>query len=72
LADRRVAIVGAGRLGESLLRGFLSSDWRTPGELVVTSRREERRAELHERYGVEATADNAAAVTGAGLVILAV
>ena len=54
------------------MRGFLSSDWRTPGELVVTSRREERRADLHERYGVEATADNAAAVTGAGLVILAV
>lgn len=72
MANRRIAIVGAGRLGESLLRGFLSSDWRTSGELVVTSRREERRAELHERFGVEVTADNAAAVTGAGLVILAV
>ncbi len=70
--SNRVAILGAGRLGGSLLRGFLSSDWRNPSELVVTSRRAERRAELHEGYGVEATADNAAAVDGAALVIVAV
>ncbi len=37
MSDRRVAILGAGRLGESMLRGFLSSGWREPGEIVVTS-----------------------------------
>jgi pyrroline-5-carboxylate reductase len=70
--SRRVAILGVGRLGESLLRGFLSSDWRAPSEIVVTSRRAERRAELHESYGVEAVESNAAAVDGAALVIVAV
>jgi pyrroline-5-carboxylate reductase len=55
-----------------MLRGFLSSDWRKPSELVATSRREERLAELRERFGVEATSDNAAAVGGAALVILSV
>src|SRR4051794_13435768 len=68
----RIAILGAGRLGESLLRGFLSSGWRAPSDLVATSRRPEHVAELRERYGIEATSDNAAAVEGAGLVILAV
>jgi pyrroline-5-carboxylate reductase len=68
----RVAIVGAGRLGESLLRGFLGSGWRQPAEIVVTARRSERLAELHERYGVEGTSDNAAAVAGTPLVIVAV
>ena len=68
----RIAILGAGRLGESLLRGFLSSGWRAPADLVATSRRPERVAELIERYGIEATGDNAAAVGGAALVILAV
>jgi pyrroline-5-carboxylate reductase len=70
--NSRVAIIGTGRLGESLVRGFLSSDWRAPAELVVTSRRAERRSELHDRYGVDAEADNAAAVRGAALVIVAV
>jgi pyrroline-5-carboxylate reductase len=68
----RVAILGAGRLGESLLRGLLSSDWRAPGEIVATSRRPERLDELRERYGVSATSDNAAAVEGSGLVVVAV
>jgi pyrroline-5-carboxylate reductase len=70
--SRSVAIVGAGRLGESLLRGFLRSGWREPGDIVVTARRAERLEELRERYGVEATSDNAAAVAGAPLVILSV
>ena len=71
-ASRRVAILGAGRLGESIVRGILSSDWRSPDELVVTSRRPERLADLRERFGVRGTSDNAAAVDGAGLVIVSV
>lgn len=67
-----VAILGVGRLGESLLRGFLSSGWRAPGDLVVTARREERLAELRERHGVRTEASNAAAVDGAALVIVSV
>jgi pyrroline-5-carboxylate reductase len=68
----RVAILGAGRLGESLLRGLLSSDWRAPGEIVATSRRPERLVELGGSYGVETTSDNKAAVEGAVLVVVAV
>jgi pyrroline-5-carboxylate reductase len=68
----RVAILGAGRLGESLLRGFLDSGWREPGDLVVTARREERLADLRERHGVTAEASNAAAIDGAALVIVSV
>jgi pyrroline-5-carboxylate reductase len=69
---RQVAILGAGRLGESMLRGILSANWRQADELVVTSRRPERLADLRERFGVDGTSDNAAAVEGAGLVIVSV
>ena len=69
---RQVAILGAGRLGESLLRGILSSDWRAAADVTVTSRRPERLADLQERFGVAGTSDNAAAISGAGLVILSV
>jgi pyrroline-5-carboxylate reductase len=69
---RKVAILGGGRIGEALLSGLLSSGWREAAEVVVTSRRDERVAELHERHGAEATADNVAAVAGASLVVIAV
>ena len=68
----RIAILGAGRLGEALVRGFLESGWRTPADLTLTARREERRNELAERYGTPVEADNAAAAAGASLVIVAV
>ena len=68
----RIAILGAGRLGESMLRGFLSSGWRSPADLVVTARREERLDELREKYGVTAESSNVAALPGAGLVIVSV
>ncbi|MGE5690725.1 MAG: pyrroline-5-carboxylate reductase [Pseudomonadota bacterium] len=69
---RRIAVLGAGKIGEALLSGLLSSGWREPGELVATSRREARVAELAERHGVHATTSNAEAVAGAALVVIAV
>ena len=71
-ANRRIAILGTGKIGESLLAGLLSSGWREPSDIVVTGRREERLQELHERHGVEGTLSNAEAVDGAGLVVIAV
>jgi pyrroline-5-carboxylate reductase len=70
--ERRIAIVGCGKIGESLLAGLLSSGWREPGELVATGRREERVAELRDRYGVDATLSNEEAVAGASVVVIAV
>jgi len=65
----RIAILGAGKIGESLLAGLRSSDW---ADIIATSRSEERAAELRERHGVEATTDNTAAIKGADVVVLAV
>src|ERR671922_1484779 len=72
MAARKVAILGAGKIGESLLAGLLSSGWREPRHVVVTGRREERINELAERYGVRGTLSNAEAVARAGLVVIAV
>jgi pyrroline-5-carboxylate reductase len=69
---RRIAILGAGKIGEALLAGLLSTGWRKPEEIVATVRREERARELAERYGVKATTSNPDAVRGAGLVVIAV
>ena len=65
----RIAIIGGGRIGEALLSGLLSSGW---SDIVVTSRRADRVAELHERHNVEATTSNPDAVRGAAIVVVAV
>jgi pyrroline-5-carboxylate reductase len=69
---RRVAVLGAGTIGEALIAGLLSGGWREPGELIATGRREERVEELRNRFGIEATLSNAAAIEGAALVVIAV
>ena len=73
MADsRKIAILGAGRIGESLISGLLSSGWREPGEVAATARRAERVADLRERYGIDATLSNHDAAAGASLVVIAV
>src|SRR5262249_2719882 len=69
---RKIAILGAGRIGEALIAGLLSSGWREPGEIAATTRRQERVDELRERHGVEATLSNHEAAVGAALVVIAV
>src|SRR5215211_5105711 len=64
----RIAILGAGKIGESLLAGLHSSGWT---DVVVTTRREERAAELRDRYAVEATTANADAVRHADVISIA-
>ena len=70
--DRRIAILGGGKIGESLLSGLLSAGWRKPEEIVVTGRRQERIDELAERYGVQTTLSNSEAVSGAAFIVIAV
>src|SRR5919202_51594 len=72
LDARRVSILGACKIGESLLSGLLSAGWRRPEEVVATGRRPERLEELAERYGVRTTLSNPEAVAGTALVVIAV
>jgi pyrroline-5-carboxylate reductase len=65
----RIAILGTGKIGESLLAGLRSSDW---ADIVASSRRQERADELNERHGVETTTSNEEAIRGADVVVLAV
>ena len=69
MTARSIAILGCGRIGEALLAGLVSTGWT---EVVATCRREERAAELHERYGVRATTSNADAIRDAEIVVVAV
>ncbi len=67
----RVAVLGAGVMGETLLAGLLRAGW-PAAELVATSRRAEAAQALTARLGIEATTDNADAVRGADVVVVVV
>jgi pyrroline-5-carboxylate reductase len=56
----RIAVLGAGKIGEALLAGLIAAG-RAPDELVFTERHPERAAELTARLGVAAVSTGAAA-----------
>ena len=67
----RVALIGAGVMGETILSGLLRTGW-SADQVIATDLRETRRAELTERYGIATSDDNAVAVQDAAMVVLAV
>lgn len=67
---QRIAILGAGVMGETLLSAILSAGL-APGDIVVSEKRAERADELRDRHGVQVT-DNAGAVAGADVILLVV
>jgi pyrroline-5-carboxylate reductase len=68
---RLFAVLGAGKLGESLIRGLLDAGGR-PGDFVVTAGHRERVEALERALGVTGAAANADAVRQAEVVILSV
>jgi pyrroline-5-carboxylate reductase len=66
----RVAIVGAGKMGEALLSGLLRAG-ASPADLTVTTRKPERAKAMRDRYGVDVV-DNATAVKSADTIVICV
>ncbi len=66
----RLAIIGAGVMGETVLSGLLRAGW-TADQIVATDRRAERQIELRERYGI-AMVGNLEAAADADTVLLVV
>ncbi len=67
---RKLALIGAGKLGEGLLSGMLGSQLLPAGRVVATVAHQPRADYLAEKYGVKAHTDNRQAVSGADLVLI--
>lgn len=67
----RLAVIGAGMMGEALCRGLLRAGW-DAGDLVVADAQPGRVEQVSRELGVEAAHDNAGAAASAGAVLLAV
>lgn len=69
---RRLAIVGAGKMGGTLLRALLESGTVAAGEVVATVKHEAGASALGRALGIATTTSNREAVAGAELVLLGV
>lgn len=72
LSDTIIAFIGAGAMAEAMISGLLSQKLIEPKRIVASGPRPERGEFLRRNYGVQVTTDNAAAVEGADVVVLAV
>ena len=67
---KRIAILGAGRYSELVLKVMASEEEKARGvEVVATHRRAERRVEVSERFGIRVLASNREACEGADMII---
>ena len=72
-AQKKIAVLGCGKMGTILLESFLERKLVTPKEAIATVQHGERSQELsHELGGVAVGTDNRAAVTDAEIVLLCV
>ena len=67
-----IGFVGAGNMGEALIRGLLKAGVAQPDQVVGSDPRSDRAAELAETYGIRTTADNVQVAREADILVLAI
>jgi pyrroline-5-carboxylate reductase len=72
LSDKKLTVLGAGKLGGILLRAYLKQEVFVPHRVIATVKREERAAALAKELGIGVTTDNREAVKGADVILLTV
>jgi pyrroline-5-carboxylate reductase len=72
LTDKKLAVLGTGKLGGILLRAFLKQVLFAPQHVSLTVRHEEKAEALAKELAVHAGTDNRAAVKTADIILLAV
>jgi len=72
IKGKKVGFVGAGNMGEALIKGLTEANLVPPEAIYATDVRLERMRELDRQYGIQVASNNAELVRHADVVILAV
>ena len=70
LPVKKIALIGAGKLGEAILSGMLGSQLVAVGRVAATVAHQPRADYLAEKYGIKAGTNNSDAVSGADMVLI--
>ena len=71
-AKTRIAVIGAGKLGEALIAGMMDAGIVKKEQFIATAAHRERLNLIHKKFGVKVTLSNGEAVRQAQLVLLCV
>ena len=72
IKGKTIGFVGAGNMGEAMIKGLLAANLVPPASICATDVRRERLKELDRQYGIQIAADNPELVRHVDVVILAV
>ena len=72
LTDKKLAVLGAGKLGGILLRAYLKQGLFVSNQVTATVKHAERAAALAKELGISVTTDNREAVKGVDIVLLTI
>jgi len=72
LSNKKLAVLGVGKLGGILLRAYLKQGLFVSNRVTATVRHSERAAALSKELGISVTTDNREAVKGADIILLTV
>ena len=72
LQDKKIGFIGAGNMGEALIKGLLRAGLSNPNQLFCSDARHERLSQLKADYGVQTLADNAELIKQVDVVVYAV
>ncbi|MFP5263391.1 MAG: pyrroline-5-carboxylate reductase [Blastocatellia bacterium] len=72
LMDKRLAVLGAGKLGEALIKGLLDAGVISAPNVVVTAGHQQRLDQISGRFGVAGTLSNKMAVESSDIIIMSV
>jgi pyrroline-5-carboxylate reductase len=72
LHDKTLGILGAGNMGEALIRGLLKASLMRPSQIIASRRTAESLVRLHTELRVRTTEDNRALVAASNIVIVCV
>jgi pyrroline-5-carboxylate reductase len=72
LSDKKLVVLGAGKLGGILLRAYLKQRFFVSNRVTATVKHAERAAALAKELGVAVTTDNRKAVKGADIILLTI
>ncbi len=72
LKDTSLSFIGTGIMAEAMIKGLLAQELVSPEQIIGADPHSERGAELHQRYGIRVTTNNAEAADFGDVVVLSV
>src|SRR4026207_1672563 len=72
MLDKQIAFIGPGVMAEAMIAGLLHKKLAKPENIIAAGPRQERSADLHKKYQIQTSPDNASAASHADVVVLSV